>query len=269
MAAELATEPIPGKDSRTMPAENAEDNVGIEALAGELKPALSRDGFDLVADGTVADYHRALGDRPDGAFMLDDFGASAISHPRRAVVVVGNSRAAWPCFMAALEREPARRREEHPFDRWTREVVSRAVHEVVAGRCAFDLRFAFEGGARAFSALHLAHACGLAHRGPASLVVHPRFGPWLALRAAIVFDLPGRAAVPAEAVCDACPAKPCLAALERALSVTDEVALAHRQVRERWGAWLEVRDACPVGAGERYPDAQIRWHYAHDRSALG
>jgi methylmalonic aciduria homocystinuria type C protein len=39
-------------------------------------------------------------------------------------------------------------------------------------------------------------------------------------------------------------------------------------VREQWRLWLAVRDACPVGREYRYSENQIRWHYAHDRSAL-
>jgi methylmalonic aciduria homocystinuria type C protein len=96
------------------------------------------------------------------------------------------------------------------------------------------------------------------------MVVHPELGPWLALRAALVLDLtppeeePGAARDP----CSGC-AKPCLPALQSALAAGGAGA-----VRQHWRAWLAVRDACPEGREARYGEAQIRYHYALDRSAL-
>jgi methylmalonic aciduria homocystinuria type C protein len=39
-------------------------------------------------------------------------------------------------------------------------------------------------------------------------------------------------------------------------------------ISDTWPLWLAVRDACPIGRAHRYDDAQIRYHYARDRSAL-
>lgn len=237
----------------------------IDTLAAELVEDLTPFGFDLVAHTTVAAYHRALGDRGDDpAFRLPE----APSGPSRAVVLVGNSRAVWAPFTATLAAEPARRVEAHPFDRWTSEVLRRVVVGVVGPHVAFDLRFAFEGGVRAFSAQHLAQACGLACLGPAGLAVHPTLGPWFSLRAAIVCALPGREAPAPTPLCERCADKPCLQALATATAERPVSDLAHAAVRERWRAWLAVRDACPIGRDRRYGDAQIRWHYAHDRAAL-
>lgn len=269
--------------------EEIETPASLDVILDELGEDLAAQGFDLLAHTTVAAYHEALGDRgDDAAFRLPDFPTptpDALGHrPSRAVVLVGNSRAIWPHFMAVLEAQPERRREAHPFDRFTSEVLSRVALLVVGPRFAFDLRFAFEGGSRAFSATHLAAAAGLAHRGPAGLAIHPELGPWLALRAAIVIDTPGRAARPPDPVCERCLDKPCMSALAAAMGARSSdafrgagaetpaapaAAVAHHAVRERWRAWLAVRDACPVGREHRYGDAQIRWHYAHDRSALG
>jgi cyanocobalamin reductase (cyanide-eliminating) / alkylcobalamin dealkylase len=290
MEAELATEPIPGKDCRCMSAEtdtraatdtsdmDSPDTTDtpdtIDAIVAELAEDLAGQGFDLVAHTTVAAYHAALGDRGDDpAFRLPDFPTPRLDPKTRlpasrCVVLVGNSAAVWPHFMALLSAQPERRREAHPFDRFTAEVLSRVVLMTVGPRFAFDLRFSFEAGARAFSATHLAAAAGLAHRGPAGLAIHPRLGPWFALRAAIVIDTPGRAAPPPDPVCERCREKPCLSALAKALADEDPIAIAHRAVRDKWGAWLAVRDACPVGTAHRYPEAQIRWHYAHERGAL-
>lgn len=240
----------------------------VDALREELADVVGELGFDLVAGTTVAAYQAALGNHE--AFGLPDFPAwRAEPGKSRAVFLIGSSRAVWPHFKAALAADPSRRGDPHPFDRWTSEVISRAVVMVVGPHYAFDVRFAFEGGVRAFSALHLAEATGLAYRGPAGLAVTPLFGPWLALRAAVVVDVPGHAAAAPDPVCERCVDKPCTVALAAAMGDRDRAEIAHVAVRERWRDWLAVRDACPVGRELRYGDEQIRWHYAHDRDVLG
>ena len=258
----------PADPTRAEPAD-LDAPPGLDDLREELADELGLRGFDLVAGTTVEAYHDVLGRRDDGAFGLPDYPSwRAEPGKSRAVFLVGSSRAVWPHFKAALAADPRRTSEQHPFDRWTSEVISRAVVMVVGPHYAFDVRFAFEGGVRAFSALHLAQAAGLAHRGPAGLAISPLFGPWLALRAAVVVDMPGRPAAAPDPVCDRCADKPCMVALAAAMGQRDRADIAHDAVRERWRDWLAVRDACPVGRDLRYGDEQIRWHYAHDRGAL-
>lgn len=273
IAGELATRARPGKDSRVTDA----DGPDIETLTIELSEEAGSYGFDLVTHTTVAAYQRVLGlSGADGAFGLPDFPAHRAltpnpdgTRPSRAVFLIGNTRAAWDHFMATLDAQPARRNDPHPFDRWTSEVLTRVVVAVIGPHYGFDVRFAFEGGVRAFSALHLAEATGLAYRGPAGLAVNPLLGPWFALRAAVVIDLPGIEAPTPDPVCLRCVGQPCLTALSEAIADKPQSEVDHGVVRERWRAWLAVRDACPEGTSLRYSDAQLRWHYAHDRSALG
>lgn len=252
------------------------DGPDIETLTLELAQEAGSYGFDLVTHTTVAAYHRVLGLRgDDGAFRLPDFPSHRTlvanpdgSRPSRAVFLIGNTRAAWAHFMGALDAQPARRNDPHPFDRWTSEVLTRVVVAVIGPHYGFDVRFAFEGGVRAFSALHLAEATGLAYRGPAGLAVNPLLGPWFALRAAIVIDTAGSEAPTPDPVCLRCVGQPCVTALNHAMSDTARAEVDHGIIRERWRDWLAVRDACPEGTSLRYSDAQIRWHYGHDRSAL-
>lgn len=221
------------------------------ALLARLASACSAEGFDLFAAATLGSYER----RVPAAYSLD------LGWPDdRALVLIGNSRAAWPRFIAALHASPEA--HPHPFDTWTVQRLTVALAAVSAHR--HELRFAFSGPPHHFAALHLAEATGLAHRGPAGLGVHPTLGPWFGLRAALAIDLPWREATAAPDLCSPCPA-PCIAALDAALSAS--TAGGH-PVRDHWRPWLAVRDACPVGREHRYSDAQIRWHYAHDPSAL-
>lgn len=231
------------------------------ALFARLAAACRAEGFDLFATTTLSSYER----RVPAAYQL------ALGWPGdRALALIGNSRAAWPHFIAALDEshdegqgvDGPLRAHPHPFDTWTIRRLTVALAPAAAHR--HELRFAFSGPPSHFAALHLAEATGLAHRGPAGLGVHPTIGPWFGLRAALAIDLPWREPAPAKDLCSPCPA-PCKAALDAALAASTG---GGHPVRDHWRPWLAVRDACPVGREHRYTDAQIRWHYAHDRAAL-
>jgi methylmalonic aciduria homocystinuria type C protein len=107
----------------------------------------------------------------------------------------------------------------------------------------------------------LAHVAGLAWLSPSHLCVHPDFGPWIALRAAIVLDLaaPTRP-VPLDPPCDCASA--CLPLLDAALAAGEATSAG---VVEHWHRWVAMRDACPVGRAHRYSDEQIAYHYAGER----
>lgn len=227
------------------------------ALLERLAARCEAEGFDLFASTTLGSYERRVpATHRLGLGWPDD----------RALVLIGNTRAAWPRFLEALDRNNETgddlRGHPHPFDTWTMQRLTVALAPASGHR--LELRFAFAGPPRHFAALHLAEATGLAHRGPAGLGVHPTLGPWFGLRAALALDLPWREAAAAPDLCSPCAA-PCKTALEAAVAASRG---GGHPVRDHWRPWLAVRDACPVGREHRYTDAQIRWHYAHDRSVL-
>ena len=106
---------------------------------------------------------------------------------------------------------------------------------------------------------------GLAVLAPSHLAIHPTFGPWFALRAAIVVDVDGPPPRPIPARACACD-HGCGPALARALAAGPPTSAD--ELRARWRLWLAVRDACPVGRAHRYPDDQLTYHYTGDRAAL-
>jgi hypothetical protein len=55
--------------------------------------------------------------------------------------------------------------------------------------------------------------------------------------------------------------------LERALALTAK-PLTQSAIRARADDWIRVRTVCPVAPGARYSDAQLRYHYLHDRSLI-
>lgn len=153
-------------------------------------------------------------------------------------VLIGNSRALWPHF------EAARRDEPDPLERYT----ERTIDAAFAGARIFYAHRKYDGAFIPFQ--RIAVATGFGALAPSRLVVHPRFGPWFALRAIVVVDGAGPARTPIAHQPCTCEAT-CAAALDAALANPFD-----------WRAWLAVRDACSLRA-ERYDDAQIRYHYTH------
>jgi hypothetical protein len=198
---------------------------------------------------------------------------SGINTGMGRMLLVGNGRSFWEHFLRAVREEPERLSSPHPLDEFVEQSLRDALSAsassaaVVFGHCQYPggyaplQRWAERAGALALSPSHLS--------------VHPVVGPWLALRALLVFDErveqnPSPGAVPAAErtglPCARCSA-PCLLPFEEASRIS-ETAPTGKRVTDHWRHWLEIRDACPVGRQYRYSDEQIRYHYARDRSVL-
>ncbi len=260
--AELATGGVSGKESEAMDLQTTPS--AASTIVTRLATTLSAEGFDEVTATTVGAYEKAVpaSHRLIAATVSPESRTHLLS---RMLVLIGNDRRAWPKFRAWLDAEPSRKKLAHPFDTWTVETLKNGLRAMPRDK-VIDLRFAFEAPPRAFAAQHLAAITGLACRGPAALSVHPVIGPWFALRAALILDIAGEEAAPAEDLCARCDGQPCVKALEVAQQSERQPSRAN--ILKRHEPWLAIRDACPIGRAHRYSDAQIRWHYAHDRGAL-
>jgi epoxyqueuosine reductase QueG len=104
---------------------------------------------------------------------------------------------------------------------------------------------------------------------PLGILIHPAHGLWHGYRGALGFrfELPARAAVPNHP-CETCLEKPCLSACPVGAIGADwfDVAACRSYLdTQRGGETCRVsgcvaRNACPAGAGGRYPEAQLRFH---------
>lgn len=158
-------------------------------------------------------------------------------------LLVGNTRALWPLFVAQRRDEP------HPLDRYVERSIEHVARRVVddGGAEVLYAHRTYDGAFLPFQ--HLAVATGLGALTDGRLVVHPIYGPWFALRAVILLaapDPPARAPIAKPCACAAA----CPAALAAAIARPDSGQ-----------AWLAVRDACSLRAW-RYTDEQIQFHYA-------
>ncbi len=146
----------------------------VATIAARLAPA----GLDLVRGLDARWYDTAVA----AEYRLPQPGGRGA----RLAVVVGSSRAFWEPFVAWLGADRSRLDATDPIDRYAVEAVRGALAEVSV---AHEARFSFEAPPRRVAMQRLADVAGLASLTPAMLCVHPTFGPWIALRAAVVFDV--------------------------------------------------------------------------------
>ncbi|HHH28385.1 MAG TPA: hypothetical protein ENK57_08580 [Polyangiaceae bacterium] len=168
------------------------------------------------------------------------------SIPDALGLLIGNTRAIWPFVRRA-------RRARHPVDEHCERVIEDAVVELDARVYYAHRRY---GGAY-LPFQRIAHQAGMLHLSPSHLSLHPVHGPWVALRALVVLEIPAPAqpATSAPDPCTPCDA-PCMIALERARDGRDD--------SDAWRRWLAVRDACPIGRASRYSEPQIAYHYTKE-----
>ena len=213
-------------------------------------------GLDLLQPFPVAAYNEVV---PE-AYWLPDFG-----RPGALGLLIGNTRALWPRFLAALRETPGLREDPNPLDAYAAACVAAALR-VVHQR--YEIRWAYDAPPRRVAMQRLAHVSGLAFLSPTYLCIHPQYGPWIALRAAVVVDVDGPTAT-AESTnaCTGCETR-CVPALRHAVASAGAGPTTQARIAQDMAAWVAVRDACSVGREYRYSEDQIRYHYTKDRGVL-
>ena len=185
----------------------------------------------------------------------------ALARPWGLGILLGNTRTLWPRFVTAWHADVALQADPDPLDRYI-EREAAAVCERMATQTGVEiaLRFAHRpDDAGAYLPFQqLAVQAGLGALAPTRLVLHPVYGPWWALRALLVLDLPPPPAPePISLRCLCAPA--CHSAADDALMAPPPQA---------WRAWVKVRSMCTIGQTWRYSDEQIAYHGEKDPAVL-
>lgn len=225
--------------------------MSVRGITRAWTEELYQRGFDLVQSFDAASYNRSAHAEAT-TFRLPTFDRS-----QPLGLVIAHGAALWRVFIEALQRSESLRASNHPLDAYTERVIAELQRNTSSSSAAF-----FSHRTDPLIPIQrIADVAGLAGLSPSHLSVHPRVGPWLGLRAVVVFDEdhehPAVEATLAARPCEGCP-RPCLNAFER----------AHRDPTASWQAWLAVRDSCPVGREARYSEPQIQYHYTKERSSL-
>ncbi|MFN8642362.1 MAG: hypothetical protein U0802_12165 [Candidatus Binatia bacterium] len=197
-----------------------------------------------------------------GIDIVHPYAPSRVEGGERATLglLIGNTRALWAPFVAACRADARLASDADPIERYCETHIGAAVADLPGA----TLRWA-HGAAPHLPIQQLAVRSGLAAMSPVGLCIHPRYGPWFALRAAVTVTCAGPPGAPVEVPlpCADC-ARACVPPFARA-----QAAQAGRaDLAATWRLWLAVRDACPVGRAHRYGEAQRRYRYARDRSVI-
>lgn len=237
--------------------ETPADSTLLPRLASLLRPF----GLNLVGATTPAAYDALV----PSAHRLGPVERGAV-----AVLVLGNGGAAfWDAHRRAVLADPTRPRPD-PIDAFTATIMREQVAPFLA-EAGIDatIRMPFETTTPLVSFVHLAEAAGLGHRSLLGVLVHPEWGPWMALRGAVFVDRPIVAPRPAAGFdpCPGCLDRPCIAACPAGAVRTPEGWDVPRCVDHRRAGAVDpcatgchARLACVYGRHARYPADALAHH---------
>ena len=229
-----------------------------------LDPALAAAGLNVAA---------VLAPREYDALVPESWQSRHLLPHAASVIVIGSGGADF--YWAARKARPG---SEHPVDEYCEELVTRAADRLEAAGFATRAAFYWErrtpndcesGEFADFVAL--ARAAGLGAPSRLGLLLHPRYGPWFAIRALLLSERP-----PAEGArekiafanrFDPCPncSAPCVAAcpgnaVGRSEEFAGERCAQTRHEVPGCATRCDARMACPEGADYRY-DAEALSHH--------
>src|SRR5688572_22587456 len=220
-----------------------------------IAAAVAPFGLNLIGVAEAASYDAEVGPSRRLARHLD--GA-------RSVVVVGNGGGAfWDAYRRFCAANPGHERHADPVDDFTRAVVGAAcatLEDRGDARVLYPFGFAEDG----VSFTRLALLAGLGRPSLVGVLVHPTYGPWMALRAAILVRERLAAPRPAEGwdPCPSCRDRPCIpacpgdAVTEAGWSVPRCGAFRARP-DDPCASRCHARVACVLGPEHRYPDEAL------------
>eukprot|EP00884_Botryococcus_braunii_P008437 jgi/Botrbrau1/17595/Bobra.0166s0035.1 len=261
--------------SSTLPA--GEIINGASQILEECRRALRGSGFDIVEPFCLSWYNDSLPE--DLAVRIPSRGHHG---PKTLCVLVGNTRKLWEPFLETCNTDSDLLNSDHPLDTYVERAVS-DVMKTVSSRCrcywAHHVSDDLSGGPGYVAIQRLAAAIGLAYLDPTChLCMHPKYGPWFALRCILVFDELDYQGAQNGPV--ACPldnttkeyVRMAMRSAERAASTElegkDNKASIWDSVKESWRKWVAVRDASFPGHPWRYSSDQLEYHYTRNKKVL-
>lgn len=232
----------------------------MRTLDDALVARLASHGLNLVGATSVAAYDARAGTKVALGGRVPE---------ARSAIVVGNGGGAfWEAF--ARTRDPDAAPEAHPLDAFTRRLME-AISADVPG--LVRIVYPFDPTPTDFRTL--AACAGLGSPSFLGLLVHPTFGPWMALRAALLVRDEVALPRPADGFdpCPSCASRACVAACPAGAVGADgwdvPACVAHRLAAAgNCDAGCHARVACVVGPEHRYPAAALAFHQGSARTTL-
>jgi len=212
--------------------------------------ALADAGLNLTGTLPIAEYD---------ALVPPAWCSAQLAPGARGALVVGNAgRVLWQRFVAA----PERALPTDPVDVYTRRALAQAAR-TSDGPAAIGF-YADRRDGVYLPLVALAHRAGFGSPGRVGVLIHPVFGPWIAIRAVILLPETVPFREPEDfAPCDGCPA-PCASACHGGVvgahGVDHAACYQVRLTLPACATACDARRACVVGPEHAYSAEQIAHH---------
>lgn len=231
-------------------------------LLPDMTSALAPYGLNLIGTASVAAYESLVPQQYHVASLLSE---------AKTLVVIGNGGGRfWQGFRAYCRDHPDHRQQhEHPLDDYTVELIEETLTPLftrhgVAYRYCYPSRFWREP----VSFMHLARAAGLAGPSILGVTIHPVYGPWIALRAAVLVnqELYAEPVAAGFDPCSTCVERVCITACPAAAISVEKnwdipACVQHRlRVTTDCIDYCRARFDCVYGREHRYPLDELQYH---------
>jgi len=234
--------------------------VIVSEIIDFIKACSASHGLNLVGAIPAARYDAAA---------PSHLQVRAIDPSTRSIVVIGNGGGDfWHDYRRHAAANPGWTQRDHPLDDFTREVVEREVADPLRARglrCTIVYPFVSDGGNLHF--MELGRLAGIGGPSLIGVLIHPKFGTWIAMRAALLMtellDEPGDAV--GFDPCPRCVPRTCMPACPVG-AISDHGWDVIKCVRHRveaapdCSAGCYSRLRCVIGPEHRYPDDELRHH---------
>jgi hypothetical protein len=233
-----------------------------------LVARLATHGLNLVGTARPEVYDAAV--PPSHAL------GTLVPEARTAIVIGNGGGAFWHGFRTFCDAHPGWEGQPDPLDAYTRRIVEEVAAPFVGALAGpFRFLYPFRFPEDPISFMRLADCAGLGRPSLVGVLVHPTYGPWIALRAAILvaesFTLPR--ATDGFDPCPTCTERACIAACP-ANAVTargwDIPACAESRARpdDPCATRCHARFECVIGRAHRYPADALAHHHGRARPVL-
>lgn len=231
-------------------------------LLDNFRKSLASYGFNLLGTTAISAYE---------ALVPPQYHVSSLLPRATTLIVIGNGGGDfWRGFRAHCDAHPDYLQERaHPLDDYTVATIEAVLTPILLESDAvYRYVYPFRFWTEPVSFMHLAQAAGLAGPSILGVTIHPEYGPWMALRAAVLLDHEVYAPPPAAGFdpCPTCTERACInacpaSAIRPATGWDIPSCVQHRlQVETDCLDSCQARYDCVYGRKYRYPLDELQYH---------
>ena len=215
-----------------------------------LRSSLAAAGLNLTGSLPVEEYDQ---------LVPEPWRSQNVYPPCKGVLIVGNGgRVLWPVFKASPEAQ----RRKNPLDRYTRHVLRES--SAAMRPQAHAVLYTDKREDAYLPLVALARRAGFGVPGRVGVLLHPHYGPWISIRAALLL---GQAVAFEESApfdpCTGCPA-PCESACHGQVVSSQGVdtvgCFRTKLLKRACRAACDARSACVAGPEHAFTPEQIAHH---------